>query len=179
MSEQSELENVGTAGREFANLAIDLLADERGVHAETVIAGVARMAGTFLFRSFGFSFPDAKPGQAVLSEMANERGPRLVDILETVLHDAEIHTDLRKATNESRNEHQPLLAFLETQKRLEPAFNGVRERLGLSLSAAADAAALATAILIQQTVEVLDPDTAFDIAVYAFVEGTKTIPAGL
>jgi hypothetical protein len=69
-----------------------------------------------------------------------------------------------------------MLEFLETQKRLEPSFDTVRKGFGLSLSASADAAALATAILIQQTVEVLDPSLAFDIAVYALVEGTKTMP---
>lgn len=177
MSDNDEPEKVGQAGREFASLAIDKLADERGVHAETVIAGVARMAGTFLYRSFGFSFSDAKPGQPLLSEVANERGPRLVNVLQTVLTDTGIHPNLDKITDESRKGHEPLLGFLETQNRLEPAFDSVRKRLGLSLPGAADAAALATAILIQQTVQVLDPDLAFDIAVYAFIEGAKTVPA--
>jgi len=177
MTEQSDPERIGQVAREFAGLAIDKLADEQGVHAETVIAGVARMAGTFLFRLFGVNFPDAKAGQAVLSEAANERGPRLVNLLGTILVDAGIHPDLNNISDASRKGHEPLLAFLETQRRLEPAFASVRERFGLSLPQAADAAALATAMLIQQTVRVLDPDLAFDIAVYSFIEGTKTVPA--
>ena len=177
MGDQSDPQKIGEAAREFASLAIERLADDHGVHAETVIAGTARMAGTFLFRSFGFELLDAKPGQAVLSELANEKGPRLVDVLAMALADAGIHTDYTKVTDASREGHEPLLGFLETQGLLEPTFAEVRRRLGLSLAQAADAGALATAILIQQTVDVLDPSLAFDIAVYSFIEGAKTVPA--
>ena len=50
------------AAEEFARTTIETLKTERGIHAETAIAGTARMAGTFLFRSFNFSLKDAKPG---------------------------------------------------------------------------------------------------------------------
>jgi hypothetical protein len=69
------------AAQQFVGLAIEAFKGERGVHAETAIAGVARMAGTFLFRSFAFPLASAQLGQAVLSEAANEQGPKLIQAL--------------------------------------------------------------------------------------------------
>ena len=161
----------------FANCAIEALGDERGVHAETAIAATARMAGTFLFRSFGFQIEDAKPGQAVLSEQANEHGPRLINILGGVLGQMGITPDQSNLDQPEDPENEPKLAFLQTQKLLEPIFNSIRENSGLSHREASDSAAIATAIIIQQCGEVLDPSIAFGIAVYGFIEGSKTYPA--
>ena len=167
------------AAQEFVSLAIDRLSDERGVHVETVIAGVARMAGTFLFRSFGFVLEAAEPGQAVLSEVANEQGPRLLDIVIASLSGVGIYPKLDNVSDDLVSGHEPLLSFLDTQSRLEKSFNEIREKVGLTLSQAADAAAMSTAMLIQQTREVLEPDIAIYIAAYALVEGTKTVPADI
>jgi divalent metal cation (Fe/Co/Zn/Cd) transporter len=51
--------------------------------------------------------------------------------------------------------------------------------LGLSLQDAADSAAAATALIIQQSLPVLDPNVAFGIAVYGFIEGSKTVPEAI
>ena len=177
MTDQPDSQKFAQAAHEFVRLAIEGVTDERGVHAETAVAAVARMAGTFLFRSFGFHLPDAKPGQPVLSEAANEQGPRLVEIAANLLVDAGIHVSPDNVTDESRQGHEPLLGFLETQGRLEPKFDEVRKTLGLSLPEAADAGAIATALLITQCAQVLDPNVAFDLAVYSFIEGSKTVPS--
>jgi hypothetical protein len=164
------------AAREFARETISRLAVDRKVHAETAIAGVARMAGTFLFRSFGFTLPDLQPGQAVLSDKANEQGPRLVQVLETVLANLKVTIDKGKLGGAPSPANQPLQSFLETQRVLEPVFREISNRHGLSAEEAADTSAIATAILIQQCKAVLDPTVAFGVAVQGFVEGTKTAP---
>jgi hypothetical protein len=41
---------------------------------------------------------------------------------------------------------------------------------------AAQAGAVATALLIRHCAQILDPNTAFGIAALGFVEGTKTAP---
>ena len=162
------------AAHEFASTTLEILKTERGVHAETAIAGTARMAGTFLFRSFKFSLKNPKPGQAVLSDQANEQGPRLVEVLGGVLENAGIKLDPRKLGYSSNNE--PLLDFLETQKLLEPKYTIIRRRLSISLQESADSAAAATALLIEQSAQTLDPNIAFSIAMYGFIEGSKTFP---
>jgi hypothetical protein len=164
------------AAQEFVSAAIDALKTERGVHAETAVAAVARMAGTFLFRSFGFPMNDAQPGQVVLSGNANEEGPRLVQLMGGVLSHIGVALDDEKLGGAPAPEHQPNQAFLETQKRLEPAFVAIKERFALSLSEAADAGAVATALMIQQCAQALDPHVAFGLAVYGFIEGSKTAP---
>ena len=57
------------AAGEFANATIAAL---KIGEAPTIIAASARMAGTYLFRSFDLELPGLKPGQIVLSEAANE-----------------------------------------------------------------------------------------------------------
>ena len=147
-----------------------------GVHAETAIAGTARMAGTFLFRSFGFPLASIQPGQAVLSDAANEQGPKLIQALGSVLAHIGVALDRAKLGASKEPEHQPQLDFLATQKQLEPTFSRAMQALGLSYLQAAESAAIATAILIKQCVPVLDPNLAFGIAAYGFVEGSKTAP---
>lgn len=162
---------------EFFNATIAFLQDEKGVHLETAIAATARMAGTYLFRSFGFELSDAEAGQAVLSEIANEKGPELVNILAGVLHENSITIDQAAVESDPGPEHEPHLSFLETQPKLEPLYEAIRNRHALSYEDAAHTAAVATAGLVIQGAGVLDPAIGFNIAVYGFIEGSKTVPA--
>lgn len=164
------------AAQEFANTVVAELKTDKGVHAETAVASVARMAGTFLFRSFGFTLAGVEPGGAVLSEQANEAGPRLIRVLASALAEIGVALDEEKLGASRLEANQPKLGFLATQQRLEPLFSGIRARHGLSLVEAADAAAVATAFMVHQCAPVLDPKVAFGVAVYGFIEGTKTAP---
>ncbi len=163
------------AAQEFVTAAMDALsASNNRLHAETVIAATARMAGTFLFRSFAFPLDGVEPGQSVFSDAANEQGPALIQILGNALQHSGVNLD-RSQPAESHDD-KPLLNFLATQKLLEPTFATIRGRLGLSYQEAAESAAVASAILIQRCASVLDPHSAFNIAAYGFVEGSKTAP---
>ncbi len=164
------------AAQEFANTVVAELRTDKGVHAETAVASVARMAGTFLFRSFGFQLTDVEPGGVVLSEQANEAGPRLIRVLAGALAEIGVALDEQRLGASGLEANQPKLGFLETQKRLEPLFSGIRARHGLSLVEAAEAGAVATAFMVHQCTSVLDPNVAFGVAVYGFIEGMKTAP---
>ena len=164
------------AAEEFVGAAVDALKTEHGVHVETAVAGLARMAGTFLFRSFDFTPSGLQPGQAVLSGNANEEGPRLVQLMGGVLAHVGVMLDDEKIGGAPKPEHLPTLDFLETQRRLEPAFQAIKERHGLSMQEAANAGAVATALMIQRCAHALDPHIAFGVAVYGFIEGSKTAP---
>ena len=164
------------AAQEFANAVVAELRTDKGVHAETAVASVARMAGTFLFRSLGFQLGDVEPGQVVLSEQANEAGPRLIQVLVGALAELGVALDEQKLGASQLQANQPNLGFLETQRRLEPLFSAIRARHGLSLAEAAEAGAVATAFMVHQCSSVLDPNAAFGVAVYGFIEGTKTAP---
>lgn len=163
----------------FAQLAFDTLATDGRLQAESAIAGLARMAGTYYFRSFGYAAMKLVPGQAVLSEEANEKGPELMNLTHEVLARIGLKLDdnaVRAQLAASRETHKPVMDFRSTQPRLERAFAPVKEQYGLSNVEAGRAAACAVALLIHNCQQELDPAVAFGIAVYGFVEGSKTTP---
>ena len=164
------------AAQEFADATVHALKTDRGLHVETAIAATARMAGTFLFRSFGFSGEGMEPGQVVLSGLANEQGPELLQVLSGVLSHVGVSLNEEETGRIPKPEHQPHQSFLETQKRLEPLYAAIRDRHGLSVKEAAESGAVAAALLIRQCSRVLDPNVAVGIAVHGIIEGTKTAP---
>lgn len=165
------------AAQEFADTTINALKTDRGLHAETAIAATARMAGTFLFRSFRFSTKGIEPGQVVLSGLANEQGPQLLQVLEGALSHLGVSLNEEEMGRAPGPENQPHQGFLETQKHLEPLYAAVKKRHRLSAKEAAESGAIAAALLIRQCSQVLNPNVAFGIAVYGIIEGTKTAPA--
>jgi hypothetical protein len=164
------------AAQEFANAAVATLKLPGGIHPGTVVAATARMAGTYLFRSFNLHLPGAEPGQAVLSIEANEQGPILIQIAAGILSQVGIKLDNTQAGKPTETKHKPTQPFLDTQRKLEPVYAPIKDRFGLSTQEAAHAAAVATALLIRHCAKVMDPNVAFGIAAYAFIEGAKTAP---
>lgn len=165
------------AATEFGTTAMQAFDQAGTFPAETVIGSVARMAGWFLFRSFEFPVTGVKPGSVVLSEQANQEGPRLIQILAGVLNGVGVKLDGSKlAANQAtaRGQKEP---FLQTQELLGAQFAAIRDKHGLSDSEAADSAAAATAVLIKNCSTLLDPHVGFGLAVYGFIEGSKTAPA--
>lgn len=164
------------AATEFGTAAMQAFDQGGTFPAEAVIGSVARMAGGFLFRSFGFPLTGVKPGSVVLSEQANQEGPRLIQILAGVLHGLGVKLDRSKlaaSQGTAKGQKEP---FLHTQELLGTRFAAIRDKYGLSDSEAADAAAAAAAGLIKNCSTLLDPHVGFGLAVYGFIEGSKTAP---
>ena len=164
------------SAQEFATAAIAALKSGQGIHPGTVVAATARMAGTYLFRSFRLDLPGVEPGQVVLSEKASAGGPTLIETAARLLARIGIVLDATRAGIPVGSEHQPTLGFLETQRVLEPAFAPVRARYGFDDEQAAYAVAAATSLLVRHCAKGLEPHVAFNIAALGFVEGTKTAP---
>ncbi len=165
-------------GREFRTCILEKLTDERGVHAETAVSAAARMAGTFLLRSFDLPIAKLEPGAPVLSDAANAKGPALVELLLFALEQMKIPIDQARA-KAANHDGAALLTVLQIQERAEVGLTEIKNRHGLDYEGAARAAAFAAAFLVQDTKEVLDPSAAFGIAAYGFVEGAKTVPQKL
>lgn len=165
--------------QEFAKATLAALSAGGEGQAASIIAGISRMAGTYYFRSFALEVEDLEPGQAVLSAIANERGTELVNITQAVLGQIGIALDgerIRAEMSETGSKHKPAMDFKTTQQLLDRAFAPIKVGYGLSDVDAGRAAAIATAALIRECRSVLDQDVAFAIALYGFVEGTKTAP---
>jgi hypothetical protein len=168
-------EQIGAA-EQFADATLDQFDAPEGIHPETAVVAAARMAGSFLLRSFGFELGHLAPGTVVLSDEANEHGRRLLEILGGVLVHGGVALDREKLAQGPDPDRQPQLDFVASQAALEDAFAAVRARKKLSLRESAEAASAATAFLIQQFAEELDPSTAFGLAVQGFIEGAKSAP---
>lgn len=172
----STVEKEFAVAHEFYETIVGKLTNEKGVHAETAIASAGRMAGTFLLRSFNLPIEKLDPGVAVLSDAANEKGPFLVSLLAGVLHQMKVVIDPQRLESVLDQGDQPQLSVLDTQALLESDLSRIRRHHHLGYEEAARAAAIATAIMVQKTSQVLDPHIGFKIAAYSFVEGAKTVP---
>ena len=162
----------------FNGILHKLLMTAEGMHAETLIASSARMAGTMLAR--GWFYGNAEPGAILLSTRADRHGPALVDALARTLRqfgharvgDSDVDTAII-STDASR------MTLAQTQLLLEPWYRKTQQLSGLSDQSAAMAAILSTAIQVHQCRDVIDVDAAFGLAVGGLVESMKTVPAPL
>jgi hypothetical protein len=164
------------AAREFATTVAAALKLPNGWHPPTVVAACARMGGTYLFRAFRLKLATVQPGQAVLSDEANQYGPALMQYMATVLGGLGIKIASEQPAQTAAANAKPMRDFLDTQRLLEPLFEPIVAKFGLTLSQAANAAAAATAVLIFQFAQNFDPNVAFGVAVYGITEGSKTAP---
>lgn len=165
------------AASEFGTAAMKAFDQDGTFPAEIVIGSTARMAGSFLLRSFGLPLTGIQPGSVVLSEQANQQGPRLIQILGAVLENIGVKLDPSKLAASQPTARGQKAPFLETQDVLEERFAAIRQKYGLSDGEAADSVAVATAVLIKNCSSLLDPHLGFGLAVYGFIEGSKTAPA--
>jgi hypothetical protein len=174
----STAEREAAAARQFYAVILAKLTNEKGVHAETAIASAARMAGTFLMRSFNLSWDNIEPGTPVLSDSANEQGPKLVELLGLSLEQLQVRCDPQKLESAPPG-YAPQIDLLATQALLEPAMNQIRESQQLDYEQAARAATITTSLLMRECQQIVDPHTSFKLAAYSFVEGSKTAPQRL
>ena len=165
------------AASEFGTAVMKAFDQDGTFPAEVVIGSAARMAGSFLFRSFGLALTGIQPGSVVLSEQANQQGPRLIQILDGVLEKMGVKLDSSQLSASQRTTRGQKASFLETQEVLETRFAAIRQKYGLSDGETADSIAVATAVLIKNCATLLDPHVGFGLAVYGFIEGSKTAPA--
>ena len=167
------------AAKAICNMAIERLRTNNGVHAETAIFAAAGIAGTWALRSCGLPMETLTPGTAIFSEVSDERGQHALRVVTDFLAGAEIPMDKGRMHAAPASEHEPHLTLIEIQTRLEPACLAIAENHSLTGPERTEAAALATAMLIRMCVQVLDPTTAYAIAIAGLVGGCKTVPLSL
>ena len=167
------------AASEFGTAAVRAFDEGGSFPAGTVVGSVARMAGSFLFRSLGPPLSGIQPGAVVLSEQADQQGPRLVQILGGVLQNIGVQLDSTQLSAGQRSARGLQAPFLATQKMLEARFVAIRDEHGLSDAETAESLAVATAVLIKNCSSSLDPHLGFGLAVYSLIEGSKTAPGAM
>ena len=139
-------QKLSDAAREYANATIAAFRIPGGVHPPTVVAACARMAGTYLFRSFGLDLPGVLPGQAGLSVEANEQAPMLLQTAAGILATLGVTIASAPTTPLEGEKTRPRHEFLATQRLLEPVFAAIQRQFGLTMRQGAQATSIATAI---------------------------------
>lgn len=169
-------EQVAAAGA-IVELIAEKFGSNRAIHPGTAISAAARLAGSFMFRSFGFNLTDIKPGTAVLSEEANEKGPVLINILGGSLINMGVTLDNEKINN-SQNVSSTV-SFTDSLQLIQQEAHEIMTRNTLSLEEMAYASAMATAFIIKECKNELPAESGFNTAIYGFIEGSKTCPPEL
>jgi hypothetical protein len=159
----------------FNDAARKLLTIDGRLHAETLIASVARMAGSLLFRSFSID-QKIEPGTAVFTEQANTQGPKLMQVMFATLQQLGHKVAEGNLNREFLNTKSSLLTFQQAHEKLAPFFLKYCETAPLGFEQAAVAAAITTGMLVHDCRGVLDIGKGGAIAVFGFVEGAKTAP---
>ena len=159
----------------LVNVIATSLGKGRAVQPETAIACISRLAGSLLLRSFALDIKHLQPGSVVLCEEANVKGAVLISIAATLIQRSGFELDAQRAGAKGRGQ-EPGLSFLESMARLQaPAIEICRGR-SLSLEQGAQSAAVATGFIVKECARSIDVEVAFNVAVYGFVEGSKTVP---
>jgi len=165
------------AAGEIVELIATKLGKNRAVHSGTAISVCARLSGSFMFRSFNFPMKNGTPGNSVLSEEANEKGPVLINILGGMLEHLGIHIDAKKLDEISMAESD--LNFLDSMILLQDKAALIMNQYKLNYEQMAYSCAMATAFIIKECQQDLQAASGFNTAVYSFIEGTKTYPPEL
>jgi hypothetical protein len=168
------------AAGEMVDLIVARLGDGGAVHSVTAIASASRLAGSLLLRSFGLNIKDLQPGVVVLSTEANERGPELVNILGSMLQHFGVPLDEAKlGGDQTEVDEEPELSVTGSLELLQDDAWAIAQKNGLDLREAAHAAALATAFIVKECANDLGSEKSFNLAIYGFIEGSKTVPPTL
>jgi hypothetical protein len=170
--------NISKEQNEAVNDIVELIAsklgnEKRELNVVAAISTCARLAGSFLFRSFDFEIKDAKPGTVMLSENANIKGPELVNITYAVLQNFGISIDDQKM--DSSSEEETKIDFVDAINLVQNQALEIMNKYKLSYEQLAHSTAIATAFIIQQSPGIL-PETGFEKAIYHYIEGSKTYP---
>jgi len=169
------------AAGELVELIASKIGDSnREIHPETAISSSARLAGSLLLRSFDLDLNVGEPGSVLLSEEANEQGPMLINILGGFLSASNIQIDKEKiGGNENQRGEAPRLTTIESLSLLQNEALSICKHNSLSMHSSAQAAALATAFVVKECSPQIGAETAFNVAIFGFIEGSKTIPPAI
>lgn len=170
-------EQNSAAGELVELIALKIGDGNRAIHPETAISASARLAGSLLLRSFNLDPNVGEPGSVLLSEEANKQGPILVNILSGFLSASNIQIDKEKVGgNEKLRGEDPHLTTIESIALLQNEALNICKENSLNMQSSAQAAALATAFVVKECAPQIGTETAFNVAILGFIEGSKTIP---
>jgi hypothetical protein len=116
--------------------------------------------------------------KVVLSVEANTKGPELINIAASIVQRLGFELDAARARGKGRG-HEPNLSFLQSMTLLQAPAMQICKHKGLTLDQGAQSAAVAAGFIVKECARSIGVEVAFNVAVYGFIEGSKTVPPRL
>lgn len=172
---EHELEQLSRWTPAVRELLKNTLQDERGVHIESAISGIAAVAGCLLLRSTGVKLDHLRPGTPVFVDAVNDLGAAHFDFMSAAC--AALRVEARRGWTEPvPTIHEPRERAPELTRSLEGPFVELCERLGVPAEKRAQLASFTAITLIREGVDILSAHVGKAIVLAALVAGSKTVP---
>jgi len=149
-------------------------------HAGTVLAVVARLGGTSLYRSLN-SGKDVTPGVVVLSEEVDRIWPQLMNLFASYCKQRGIDVTAKPMVTQFPEKDTPLLTVDQVLQEYQDQYYEVMKKHGLDYMNAARAGMIVCSIIFEyhNKSKDIDPYVAAGIVAMGIVEGAKTAPPPL
>jgi len=153
----------------------------QGIHPGTVLSAAAWLAGTSLYRSFGYT-QNPEPGTVMLSEKANQWFPRLLDLLTYYTSKGGTQIKPEQFILETPDAFKPLKTILQIQEAHQEEYNAIMKKHSLDYLDGARAGIIVCSMLFNYHCvkrQDLDPRLGAGIISMGVVTGAKTAPMPL
>jgi hypothetical protein len=152
-----------------------------GIHAGTVLSAGAWLAGTSLYRSFGYT-QNPEPGTVMLSEKANQEFPKLINLFTFYMFQGGTQIKQDQFILQIPDMHKPLKTILQIQEAHQDEYNAIMKKHGLNYADGARAGIIVCSMLFGYLCvrrKDIDPRLGAGIISTEIVTGAKTSPMPL
>lgn len=153
----------------------------QGIHPGTVLSATSWLAGTSLYRSFGYD-QETKPGTMILSEKANQEWPKLMDLFTYYMFQGGTNLKPDQFILQVPDIHKPLKTILQIQEAHQDEYNAIMKKHGLDYMDGARAGIIVCSMLFNYHCvkrQDIDPRLGAGIISTGIVTGVKTSPTPL
>jgi hypothetical protein len=153
----------------------------QGVHPGTVLSAAAWLAGTSLYRSFGYT-QNPEPGTVMLSEKANQEFPKLLDLFTYYMFQSGTHIKPEQFILQIPEAFKPQKTILQIQEAHQDEYNAIMKKHNLNYPDGARAGVIVCSMLFNYHCvkrQDIDPRLGAGILSMGIVTGAKTVPVPL
>jgi hypothetical protein len=150
------------------------------LHPGTVLSTAAWLAGTSLYRSFGYT-QNPEPGTVMLSEKANQEFPKLINLFHYYMFQGGVQMKMEQFILQIPDEHKPLKTILQIQDVHQDEYNAIMKRHGLDYLDGARAGIIVCSMVFGYHTQRKEIDTRVGAGIVSMgiVTGAKTAPMPL
>jgi len=152
-----------------------------GIHPGNVLSAAAWLAGTSLYRSFGYP-QSPEPGTVMLSEKANQEFPKLLDLFTYYMLQGGTQIKPEQFILQTPDAFKPQKTILQIQEAHQDDYNAIMKRHNLDYLDGARAGVIVCSMLFNYHCvkrQDLDPRLGAGMIAMGIVTGAKTAPMPL